>query len=218
MGVYDQFCKDLVANRLYYTAQLKGGENWWRKAGWNTRAEQETRWKVLLEIEPRWRGKFILDVGCGQGDLLMYLRKNKYRVKRYHGVDIMLKSLELAQAKYVGHEFSFTIPDRDWFTTDVDYAVASGAFNLKSPQREELAFATIKRMWDTVTRGVAVNFLSNQTPDELNTVCDFLPPAETLAKLQELTGCARVVLRQDYLPNDFTIYLYRGWSPVRRRT
>jgi len=66
----------------------------------------------------------------------------------------------------------------------------------------------LRRMMDMAHRGVSVNFLSARTPNPLDPRSHYANPEETLARALGLTR--NVVLRHDYKPNDFTIYLRHG--------
>ena len=72
-------------------------------------------------------------------------------------------------------------------------------------------------MFEWARVGVAVNFLSRRSP-ELADARVYLEPAEALAMALEITPAAR--LDHTYLPNDFTIYLYKtpAWASDEPRT
>ncbi|HSX83518.1 MAG TPA: hypothetical protein VLQ80_33820, partial [Candidatus Saccharimonadia bacterium] len=64
----------------------------------------------------------------------------------------------------------------------------------------------LREMYDACTRGVAINFLSI-TDLQTDPIFYHYDPQIMLAYCQ--TFCPDVRVREDYLPNDFTLYLYR---------
>ena len=65
----------------------------------------------------------------------------------------------------------------------------------------------LREMYDACTRGVAINFLSITDP-QTDPIFYHYDPQVMLAYCQ--TFCPDVRVREDYLPNDFTLYLYRA--------
>jgi hypothetical protein len=87
-----------------------------------------------------------------------------------------------------------------------DYIVSSGAFNIDFGDNLRAIQHLLREMYEACTRGVAINFLSITDP-QTDPIFYHYDPQVMLTFCQ--TFCARVEVRQDYLPNDFTLYLYR---------
>jgi hypothetical protein len=87
-----------------------------------------------------------------------------------------------------------------------DYVVASGLFGLDAGGARERIRPTIERMFALASRGAAANFLSARSPQPAERRI-YVQPAEMLALGLGLTPAAR--LDHSYLPNDFTLHLYK---------
>ena len=85
-----------------------------------------------------------------------------------------------------------------------DYVMASGIFHLGDTQFMQRVLSVMSASCE---RGVAFNSLS--TWDEVNKKLGYFSadPEETVAFCRTLTPF--IMLRHDYLPHDFTMFLYR---------
>ena len=67
-------------------------------------------------------------------------------------------------------------------------------------------FQILKRMWNLSSEGIAFNFLGNNIkkkfPHEFN-----IDPKSVVKNCCKLSK--KMILKKNYLQNDFTIYLYR---------
>src|SRR5690606_5180668 len=93
-----------------------------------------------------------------------------------------------------------------------DYAVASGIFGLDAAGTRERIRPTLERMFEWSRVGIAVNFLSGRSPAPARERV-YVDPGEALSMALEITPAA--CLDHAYLPNDFTIFLYKtpAWAP-----
>lgn len=172
---------------------------------WGNPKSQELRFAILQAIG-KLNEASILDVGCGTADFLCYLQKRNINVK-YTGYDITP-----AMVEYARHRFpNVNLEVRDLLTeTDTlsrfDYVLASGIFYLRKLEPMIYLETMIHRMFSLCRYGVAFNTLSSLAPQK--TANEFYAdPAEVLAICLKVTP--QVVLRHDYLPHDFTVYLYK---------
>jgi hypothetical protein len=86
--------------------------------------------------------------------------------------------------------------------------VASGVMSYRVSHMQAYVEKVLHRLYSWATIGVALNFLSGATPaSERVKQFMYYDPAHVLELAFKLTP--NVVLRHDYLPNDFTLYLYR---------
>jgi hypothetical protein len=90
-------------------------------------------------------------------------------------------------------------------TPEVDYVLSSGVFGLTPNGDPDFVRAMLTRMFALARRGVAVNFLSARTPNAMDPRSYYAEPTEILDLALTLTP--DVVLRHDYKPNDFAVYL-----------
>jgi hypothetical protein len=85
-----------------------------------------------------------------------------------------------------------------------DFIFTSGIFHLGDTA---LMKKTILAMFDSCERGVAFNSLSAWLPVKCPDHLLFVDPIEILEYCRSLTRT--ILFRHEYLPQDFTIYLYR---------
>ena len=175
-----------------------------RAIGWNDKATQELRFKVLCDIADL-SGSSICDIGCGFGDLYPYL-KNRFGTVSYKGIDIVPEFV--AKAKELNPECAFECLDilENRFEEPFDFFVASGALSFKIKDNMTHAKNIISKMFECSKKGVSINFLSSYVNYQLERNYHYQPEvlfsfAKSLSK--------RVTLRHDYPLWEFTLYIYR---------
>ena len=167
---------------------------------------QVTRFIVLAQITS-WANKSVLDFGCGFGDFGHYLSKVGENCS-YSGMDINHEIIKKAREKYPAYDFQ-TLKFNEYgeFTNRFDFGVSSGVFNLSQGSYEESVEylkMNVKWLYNCVTEGLAFNFTTNNFGDsniEQFNVFEIYEFSKSL--------CENVVLREDYLDGDATIYLYK---------
>ncbi len=173
-----------------------------RTVGWGNERDQTLRFDVLFRgLDPR--GKTILDVGCGLGDLVPYLKRLTNGDFTYIGIDVASKLIEDARAFhdepnctfYTGDIFSVELPQ-------VDFSILSGALSLKRDGIEVYARDTLTEMVKLTRYAAALNFLSSYADYEVEHNQHYRPEvvfswAKVLAK--------RVNLIHDYPLHEFSI-------------
>lgn len=163
-----------------------------------------TRYRVLSEALDL-SGTRVLEVGCGFGDLGMFIQA-RYKNVRYVGIDISRSMVETGRMIHP----NLTLCHADllsWEATGkFDVVLAQGIFYLMGEDAENKMNRLIDRMFALAEKAVAFCTLSAwaKRREENEFYAD---PLRTLKMCQTLTP--RVVLRHDYLPNDFAAYLYR---------
>ena len=174
---------------------------------WSNKEIQELRFRVLADIGIQ-SGDSVLDVGCGFGDLFGYLNKQGVHVE-YTGVDLSPELIDEGEKQYpqasflVGDLFDLN-PEAQSF----DYVVLSGALNEQLNDDGVYARKVIARMFEYCRKGVAFNLLDAR--NEWIASCTDLQsfnPDEVSSFSESFTGKPKV--REDYLDNDFTVYLHR---------
>ena len=175
-----------------------------RGLGFRTRSSQERRFDALLALGDL-HGRTVLDVGCGFGDFLAYLRDHGIE-PRYTGLDICEPMIRRCNERFDGTGAHFHVGDvLAWEPDEApDFVVASGIFGLDARDARARIRPTLRRMYDWARIGMATNFLSQRSlePAEARVYVD---PAEALEMALALTPAVR--LDHSYLPNDFTIDL-----------
>ncbi len=176
-----------------------------RGLGFRNRTSQEKRFAALLLLGD-FHGRRLLDVGCGFGDFLPFLLERGIQ-PIYTGLDLCEPMVERGRERHAP-ESRFVVADALDYVPDepYDYVVASGIFGLEAPGARERIYPTVARMFGWAGVGMAVNFLSRRSPTPAEARV-YLDPSEMLALGLSLTPAVR--LDHTYLPNDFTLHLYK---------
>ncbi len=184
-----------------------------RTLDWGSENTQLLRFSILSEIGDL-NGKSILDVGCGFADLYDFL-KDRFENIKYTGVDITPTVLEIAQKKHPGLDLRL-IDILNSPIENYDYVLASGIHTVKVENNYEFAMRMIKKMYSICNVGVATNMISSQPKNSeyAEHVYSF-SSSQVLNEVQKISDFA--VIRHDYLPHDFTIYLYKKDYNERRK-
>jgi SAM-dependent methyltransferase len=167
---------------------------------WVSEASQALRFRVLTEIGPL-DGATVLDVGSGLGDLAGFMERDHPTV-RYEGCDLNPRMVEHARTRYPHAHFFVADPLAGGVNGTWDWILASGIFHLRD---EAFLRAMIETLFARVRLGVGFNMLSTWAP-VLGPDQYHVDPVSVLDVCRTLTS--RLALRHDYLPHDFTIYLY----------
>jgi SAM-dependent methyltransferase len=188
-----------------------------RGLGYRNRSSQEKRFEALRALGD-FHGASLLDVGCGFGDFLEFLRGHGIRPE-YTGLDLCEPMIARCRERYGEGDAQFVVADvlEHEPRRKYDYVVASGIFGLETPGTRERIAPTLRRIFGWARRGCAVNFLSHQSPTHVPGRV-YVDPAEALELGLALTPAAR--LDHSYLPNDFTLHLFPrpAWEHEPART
>ncbi|MCK5640241.1 MAG: class I SAM-dependent methyltransferase [Gammaproteobacteria bacterium] len=174
---------------------------------WSSREIQEKRFQVLSEIGIQ-SGDSVLDVGCGFGDLAAYLEGQNLELD-YTGIDLSPDLIEVGREKYPQAKFSVgDLFDFDPAPQSYDYVLLSGALAEQISDNGAYARRVIERIYAICRKGVAFNLLDARN-DWVASRPDLqsFHPDEIMKFCKELTEQRQT--RDDYLDNDFTVYLRR---------
>lgn len=175
-----------------------------RACDYGNPASQQKKFQVLSEVMDL-SGRRVLDIGCGFGDFGVYLQQ-RYGDVRYSGLDLSEQMVDGARALHPQFRFRhgnlLDLPSAERF----DVVTANGIFYLLGPEAEVIMRSLLSRMFEIATEAVAFNSLSSHAASKEEGEF-YADPAKTVAYCQTLTPW--VVLRHDYHPRDFTMYLYK---------
>jgi SAM-dependent methyltransferase len=187
----------------YYDGLVERHGDSARSCDYGDPRSQIAKFEVLASVAPL-EGRRILDVGCGLGHFVDFL-KERYREFTYVGVDLSERMIELGKELHPGVDLRVA----NILTEDLgefDVVAASGIFYLLGDQAPELMKQIVSRMYSHARVAVAWNSLSAWASDQQGGEF-YADPLEAVRFTRSLTPW--VTLRHDYHPRDFTIYGYR---------
>lgn len=172
--------------------------------GW-FEGRQPLRFTILSEIGD-FNNCSVLDVGCGFGDLYGFLTK-KFHDVQYTGIDINPRLIAIARTIYPGIHVMVKDFHEAVLDTQFDWVVSSGVFNDYASENIPFVQEMVKKMFVMCTKGVAVDFMSNYAGLKGKNTC-YTVPEELFAFCKTLSK--RIVLRHDYMPFEFCVYIYKN--------
>ncbi|MBI2887977.1 MAG: class I SAM-dependent methyltransferase [Chloroflexi bacterium] len=198
-----------------------------RSLHWLGAHTQQVRFRMLHQVGP-WQGRSVADIGCGLGDFYGYLQQQGCRLLplhdqanpgaggaqpdgcvRYAGYDLSPRMAAAASLKYPGGAFLVRDILEEGLQAPCDYVVASGTFNIRVADHDAFFREMIAAMYAGCRRAVAFNFLGPAGGgSQAESIYYGADPGAVLRYCRTL--CPRAVLREGYLHNDFTIYLYKA--------
>jgi SAM-dependent methyltransferase len=195
--------KDTI--RSHYEPRISPHREHHEILDWASSASQRARFTALAD-HVDLRGKSLLDVGCGLGDLLGYLEQRGVAVD-YTGVDILEAMVEAARQRHPNGRFICAdVFVHSPFGREFDVVFCSGIFNLNLGNNLEFLPQALERLLELSRRLVVINLLHTRDKSTDDRYFHY-DPAHVLDVVQKL-GC-EAKLVDDYLPNDFTIVCRR---------
>ncbi|WP_295541286.1 class I SAM-dependent methyltransferase [uncultured Thiohalocapsa sp.] len=161
---------------------------------------QQTRFRVLRELLPQTLGGLsLVDLGCGFGDFLIYLRAQGDEPGGYLGVDLHERMVAVARER-TGAEIvqadvlTDPLPAADWY-------VCSGALNNLTLEETRVA---VGRCYAAAGGGFVFNLLHGKDNSQ---TFNYRQPAEVEAWAAALG--AEVTIVDGYLHRDFSAALVK---------
>jgi len=173
-----------------------------RTLGWHKR-QHLLRYEVLLS---HWKldGADLLDFGCGFGDMSNYCRDSGRAGVRYHGLDLNPRLIAEGAKRYPGIDLFARDAIVEGLPATYDVIVASGIYNFRLKDNWDFIIRTFAMFAAHSRQGFAVNFLSNRV-DYTEASLYYADPPKVLDLCY--TYSRRVLLRQDYMPFEFTAFV-----------
>lgn len=196
--------QQIVVDFFRWHVQVYGND--WRALGWQSRRTQFRRFAVLAEVAPLVDQR-VLDVGCGLGDLYRYFQTKEVAVD-YTGYDLLPDMIKRARKRFPQARFEVRDVLQGLGKERFDYILSSGAFNVNFGDNLHAVQQVLRTMLAYSVHGVAINFIKRTAGASSDPIFHYYDPQEMLAFCRTL--CPHVRLREGYLPNDFTLYLYPG--------
>lgn len=193
-----------------YTSLVEAHGESFRSLDWTSAENQTQRFKRLSLIGFE-SDDTVLDVGCGLGDFLLWLRENALGDMLYTGMDMTPAMIERAKDRFpherffVGNILDRRLPFRD---RTFDWVVASGIFAHRKDGPWDYMKAVIQKMTGLARRGIAFNSQSTLAGHPQFWTLFHADPKETLAYCESFGWSTMMTHTPDR--TDFTVYM---WHP-----
>lgn len=173
--------------------------------------KQRTRYQALLDIGIS-AGDSLLDLGCGFGDFNTFLLNEGIETD-YVGYDIVTGLVDVARTNHPSARFEVRDIQENPPAEKFDWVVSSQAFNnrLQHEDNFELVKDIIRIAFDVCKKGMAIDMIGDYVDFKEDRLYYFNPEAAfSFAKNMS----QRVVLRHDFLPYEFCLYIFKD-TPIR---
>lgn len=162
MKRYSSQDKKITEDLYHYFLQHGEDDGWGEK-------DKYGNFQLLTKISEFTKqpieGSSILDVGCGTGDFVAFLRG--HTIEDYLGVDIVKLSIQLAKLKYPKEKFRSGDFLKLKIDKQYDFVFSSGAMSaILKTDNYALMESFIIKMWEHARLGVAFNFLVKRFSQE----------------------------------------------------
>lgn len=200
----------------YYEACLAEHGDSHRGVDWPNAADAATRYRVMLDvIRPSHSPVALLDVGCGAGHLLEYMRQRTIPGVDYHGLDLSTKFVELCREKFPETRFYcldlLRPSDGDVPLPEADYVVMNGVFtekrSLSYDEMWKFFTSLVERAFSLARVGIAFNVMSKHVDWERPDL--FHVPFDDMARFIRQQLSRHYCFRADYGLYEYTTYVYR---------
>lgn len=178
--------------------------------GW-LKGKQDIRFDILTSLY-NFENKSVLDIGCGFGDLNKVLR-HKIDHYSYLGVDLCENLIEVGKKQFTENNIQFWAGDFLELEIEkkMDWAIESGIFNHKLANLDNYDFikSVMKKTFEAVKDGFSFDFINDKV-DYKDEHIFYASPEKILSFAYELSR--NVVLRSDYMPFEFSIFVFKDDS------
>jgi SAM-dependent methyltransferase len=195
----------------YYTARYRSFGDSARGMDWKDEASQRLRFEVLTRHLDLRGTPSLLDVGCGNGELLSFLEERGIGV-HYLGIDVCPEMVEACQRRFGANAAALAstadLAARGW---TADYVVASGTFNVKQATADAVWRRYLQRavcdMYAACRIATVFNIMSARVDRRYDHLY-YLEPGQAPA-FAEVCGTRRFLVDHSYPLFELTVTLRR---------
>ena len=199
--------KDVEQAQERYTSRYKEFGYSPKSLGW-LKGKQDRRFEILTS-QYSLENKSVLDIGCGFGDLNKHLA-NTVSAYEYTGIDLCEVLIAKGRELFTSSHVNFLCGDflAHNFERKFDWALASGIFNhvLNENNNYDFVYSVMKKCHETVSGGFSLDFIHDRV-DYKDEHLFYANPETILSYAYSLSR--RVVLRSDYMPFEFSIFVFK---------
>ncbi len=173
---------------------------------WGSASVANARYAAILS-HVDLSGKSVVDIGCGAGDFLSHLKREKKQPSKYVGLDVVPRFVEEAARNHPDAEFFVSdVASPDWAPRASEWCIANGLFGHSQESEaqwwERFSLIT-KRMWDSASRGMVVTLISTRS-NKRNPAAHYIDPEAAIRFFIDNYGW-KVLIDHSYLNNDFLL-------------
>lgn len=135
---------------------------------WKSKRDQDIRFEYLARvIADGTQPVDVADIGCGYAALYAFLKESGVPLGRYIGYDVSAAMVKSARERTAGTDgVDFIVGDR--IDREVDYAFASGIFNVSLGQSESAWTDLVKTVLDNMNAMSRCGFAFNMMTDKVD--------------------------------------------------
>jgi SAM-dependent methyltransferase len=190
-----------IDNKIFYQRAIKKHGITAKGVQWTSKETQYKRFEVLSSLISDINSSSVVDAGCGFGDLYLYLSKSTMLPKKYIGIDIDDKMVQIAKRRTKQDVYQKDILTDELPT--VDYYIASGSMNILT---QDETYIFIANAFNSSKKGFAFNLL-HQNSVKNKDIYNGLNPYDIFAYCASLNKNNRYI--DGYLSGDFTIFMQK---------
>lgn len=151
----------------------------------------------------------VLDIGCGQGDLLNFIRRNACKAQ-YTGIDVSSKMIDKCSRLYTSGSF-YNKSFLEYEDKTFDIILSVGAFNLRvsKDDAKQLDYLklNIKKMYDNCEMGCFLTLLSKYGNQNIEDELFYYEPTKLMEFCLNLTSA--VAIDHASIPFEFIVALHK---------
>ena len=179
-----------------------------KSLGWDNSKNQRKRFENIFQISNLKKCKNILDVGCGFGDLFLFLKKYKIFLS-YTGIDINENFIIINNKNKSLNKCVFDNKSIFDFKKKSDLIVSFGLLNYNKCSNKYVEYF-IKECFKKSNKAVLIDFISD---DQLNSRYKFInyhKPENIIKIIRKITKNYSLHSNYENIPQkEFTILLYK---------